>query len=50
MNEKTELSAYDRIKQLEAENKRLRTALQWWIDVNVGAPNKYDWALKALKG
>ena len=34
----------------EEDNKKLRKALQWWIDVNGGAPNKYEWAEQALKG
>lgn len=40
----------ERYKELEAENQRLRKALQWWIDVNKGAPNKYEWAENVLKG
>ena len=27
----------------------LEEALEWWIDANKGAPNKYEWAEKALK-
>ncbi len=38
-----------RIESLQAENKRLKEALQGWIDVNEGAPNKYEWAEQALK-
>lgn len=35
--------------KLQAENKRLKEALQWWIKINEGAPNKYEWAEQALK-
>ena len=36
------------IGELQAENKRMKEALQGWIDVNIGAPNKYFWAEEAL--
>ena len=39
----------EKYNKLKAENKRLRRALQAWIDVNEGAPNKYEWAKQALK-
>ncbi len=38
------------IEQLQVENKRMKKALQAWIDVNFGAPNKYQWAKEALEG
>ena len=38
------------LKSLQVENKRLREALEWWIEVNKGAPNKYEWAKQALDG
>lgn len=50
MMDSIEEEYFDIIEQLKAENKRLRKALQWWIDVNPGAPNKYQWAKNALKG
>ena len=43
-------AAEEREEELYTENQRLRKALQWWIDVNEGAPNKYEWAEQALKG
>lgn len=36
------------ILALQADNARLREALKWWIKVNEGAPNKYEWAEQAL--
>ena len=36
------------IEQLQVENKRMKKALQAWIEVNEGAPNKYQWAKEAL--
>ncbi len=41
-NAKTILAMGDRIGKLEE-------ALRWWIAINEGAPNKYDWAEEALK-
>ena len=34
--------------KLKERIKKLETALEGWIEANIGAPNKYDWAKKAL--
>lgn len=34
--------------KLKVENQKMRNALQAWVDVNVGAPNKYQWAKEVL--
>ena len=43
------LNLKDNCKALQAENEKLREALEAWIEANEGAPNKYQWAKEALK-